>query len=97
MGANAKPTTIRIDENLKQQASELCDFLGMSYNTYVTMATRQLVSQRRIPFEVTADVHVPNAQTHSAMVAAEAKELGLIPDDALEFSDVSTLMEYLDE
>ena len=51
-----KPTTVRIDENLKAQANEILGSVGLSYNAYVVMATRQLVNQRRIPVAVPAGI-----------------------------------------
>ena len=52
MATAAKPTTIRVDENLKARANEILGSVGLSYNTYVVMATHQLVNQCRIPFEI---------------------------------------------
>ncbi|MBU5404362.1 type II toxin-antitoxin system RelB/DinJ family antitoxin [Paraeggerthella hongkongensis] len=92
-----KPTTVRIDENLKAQANEILGSVGLSYNAYVVMATRQLVNQRRIPFEIVPAVGIPNEETRRALVAAEAKELGLISDDAPAFADVDGLMAFLEE
>lgn len=45
-------TTIRMDDDLKSQVNALLDSMGLSFNTFVNMASIQLVSQRRIPFEV---------------------------------------------
>ena len=84
MATAVKPTTVRVDENLKAQANEILGSVGLSYNTYVVMATHQLVNQRRIPFEI-----VP--------AGAEAKELGLIPDDAPAFDDIDGLVAFLEE
>ena len=41
MTATVKPTTVRIDENLKARANEILGSIGLSYNTYVVMATFQ--------------------------------------------------------
>lgn len=91
-----KPTTIRLEDSLKTEASRLCESMGMSYNTYVVMATRQLVNQRRIPFEIVAGDYIPNEETRRAMIAAEAKALGLIPDDSPIFNNPDDLMTYLE-
>ena len=88
MATAAKPTTIRVDENLKARANEILGSVGLSYNTYVVMAPHQLVNQCRIPFEI-----VPAG----ALVAAEAKELGLIPDDAPAFDDIDGLVAFLEK
>lgn len=63
----------------------------------VVMATHQLVNQRRISFEVVPAMETPNEETRRALVAAEAKELGLIPDDSAYFNDIDELMAFLDE
>ena len=47
-----KSTTIRMDDDLKKEASDKLDALGLNFNTYVVMAVKQLVAQNRIPFEL---------------------------------------------
>lgn len=71
--------------------------LVVGYNNYVVMATHQLVNQRSIPFEIVMAAETPNEETRLALVAAEAKELGLISDDAPAFDNVDELMAFLDE
>jgi len=93
MAQAIKPTTVRIDESLKAEASKILDSLGLSYNNYVVMATHQLVNQRRIPFDLVPAAEVPNEETERALVAAKAKELGLIPDDAETFRDADELFQ----
>ncbi len=44
--------TIRLDENLKQQAESLFSDLGISTNAAVTMFIKQAVREQKIPFEV---------------------------------------------
>ncbi len=53
-----KSTTIRMDDDLKREASAKLEALGLNFNTYVVMATKQLVAQNRIPF----DLVVPDVQ-----------------------------------
>ena len=52
--ATVKPTTVRIEEGLKEQATEFLDSVGLSLNSYLNLAVRQLVNQRKIPFEIEA-------------------------------------------
>ncbi|MDO5117865.1 MAG: type II toxin-antitoxin system RelB/DinJ family antitoxin [Eggerthellaceae bacterium] len=47
-----KSTTIRMDDDLKKQATAKLEALGLSFNTFVVMATVQLVSQDRVPFDL---------------------------------------------
>ena len=47
-----KSTTIRMDDDLKKEASVKLEALGLNFNTFVVMATKQLVAQNRIPFDL---------------------------------------------
>ena len=95
--ATVKPTTVRIEEGLKEQATEFLDSVGLSLNSYLNLAVRQLVNQRKIPFEIVGRPEVPNEVTRRAMVIAEAHELGILPDDSSSFDNVDDLMSFLDE
>ena len=45
--------TIRIDEDLKDEADELFEDLGLSFTTAVNIFVRQAVREGGMPFEVT--------------------------------------------
>ena len=45
--------TIRIDEDLKEEADGLFDDLGMSFTTAVNVFVKQALREQRIPFEIT--------------------------------------------
>lgn len=47
--------TIRMEENLKKQAEMLFDEMGLNMTTAITMFTKAVVRQGKIPFEITAD------------------------------------------
>lgn len=47
--------TIRMDEKLKKQAEELFDEMGLNMTTAITMFTKAVVRQQKIPFEISAD------------------------------------------
>ena len=53
--------TIRIDDDVKTQLQELVTELGLDITTYFTMAAKQAIRERRIPFEISANT--PNADT----------------------------------
>ena len=91
--ATVKPTTVRIEEGLKEQATEFLDSVGLSLNSYLNLAVRQLVNQRKI----VGRAEVPSEATRRAMVIAEAHELGILPDDSPSFNDADELMSFLDE
>jgi len=52
---NMSMVQARTPEKLKTNASEVLDELGLNLSTYINMALKQLVIQRRIPFEVSLD------------------------------------------
>lgn len=47
--------TIRMDETLKKQAEILFDEMGLNMTTAITMFTKAVVRQHKIPFEISAD------------------------------------------
>ena len=61
-----KSTTIRMDDDLKKEASAKLEALGLNFNAFVVMAMVQLVEQNRVPF----DLVVPA----DAIAAAESEK-----------------------
>lgn len=47
--------TIRMDENLKKRAEALFDEMGLNMTTAITIFTKAVVRQGKIPFEIAAD------------------------------------------
>lgn len=47
--------TIRMDENLKKQAEALFEEMGLNMTTAITIFTKAVVRQHKIPFEIAAD------------------------------------------
>ena len=44
--------THRFDDDVKREATDPLDTMGISLNGYLNMAVRQLINQRRIPFDI---------------------------------------------
>ncbi len=61
--------SIRVNENVKEQAQELFKSWGLDMSTAVNMFLCQTINEQRIPFRVGYDV--PNAETVAAMKEAE--------------------------
>ncbi len=61
--------TIRMDDKLKQDFSNLCDEIGLSMGSAFTLFAKTVVRERRIPFELKAPS--PNKETIEAMLEAE--------------------------
>lgn len=47
--------TIRMDANLKQDFDAICNELGMTMTTAITMLAKKMTRESRLPFEVSVD------------------------------------------
>lgn len=47
--------SLRIDENVKKRAEQVCSEIGISMSTAITIYLKKLGNERRIPFELSAD------------------------------------------
>ena len=83
--------TIRIDDDVKTQLQELVTELGLDITTYFTIAAKQAIRERRIPFEVSANT--PNADTQDAFVEVLAMKNN--PSDYKGYTDVDEMMKEL--
>ena len=72
--ATVKPTTVRIEEGLKEQATEFLDTVGLSLNSYLNLAVRQLVNQTRRAM-VIAEAHELGILTDDSPSFNNADEL----------------------
>lgn len=90
-------TTLRIDEADKKEASQILRSIGLTLNGYLNMAVKQLINQRRVPFELVPMSYEPTEETRLAMLRVEAKAAGLIPDDDPAFDNVEDFFASLEE
>lgn len=86
--ASKENLTIRMEPDLKAQASALFKSLGMDLSTATGIFYRQALRCHGLPFEV--KLEEPNAVTYEAMEAAEKGEDMYGP-----FDSVSELIEAL--
>lgn len=87
--AHTEALTLHIDTELKEQAANLFQELGLDLSTATGLFYRQALRRRGLPFDVRLDE--PNETTYAAMQAAEEDEELYGP-----FDSVSELMEALD-
>jgi len=80
---------IRIDEDLKKQAEEIFNELGLNMSTALTVFLRQAVRSNGIPFEMRLET--PNAETLAALEDVRLRRNLRGP-----FNSVKELMEDLD-
>ncbi len=47
--------SIRMDDDLKRGFDQICNDLGMSMSTAVTMLAKKMTREKRLPFDVSVD------------------------------------------
>ena len=47
--------SVRMDETLKKAFDSICNELGLSMTTAITMLAKKMTREKRIPFEVSVD------------------------------------------
>ncbi|HIU40283.1 MAG TPA: type II toxin-antitoxin system RelB/DinJ family antitoxin [Candidatus Aphodocola excrementigallinarum] len=74
--SNAVNMSFRVDKNLKKQADELFENLGMNTSAFLNMFLTQSVRQQGIPF--TSSINVPNKELVKALEEASDIEKGKV-------------------
>ena len=59
---------VRVDENIKAQATETLAAMGLSVSDAVRVFLMRVVAEQQMPFAIKA----PNAETRAAMVEADS-------------------------
>ncbi|MGN1114363.1 MAG: type II toxin-antitoxin system RelB/DinJ family antitoxin [Oscillospiraceae bacterium] len=86
------PTQIRIDAELKQQATELFSNLGLDMSGAVTLFLRQCILHNGLPFKV----EMPKYSKQLLSAIDEAKEISRNPD-VKSYTNMEDLKAALDE
>lgn len=81
--------TIRMDKELKRQADQVLDELGMSFTTAVTLFIKQCVRDKQFPFEPMLE---PNKVTIDAL-----NELQAMLTDKEKYKTYNSFAEFLEE
>ena len=84
-------TTIRTDQDVKQQAQRIFSGLGMDMSTAVNIFFHQVVRINGLPFEVTMDA--PNAETLAAL--QEVQQMKKDPHIGKTYTNVDDMMKEL--
>ena len=87
--ANKENMTLRIDHDIKVQATKLFKSLGLDMSTATGIFYRQALQHHGLPFDVR--IEEPNIETHAAMEYATKRKNFNGP-----FDSVEELMESLD-
>ena len=83
--------SLRVDDDVKRGAEQVLNEIGLSTATAINIFLRAVARERRIPFELSADV--PNAETIEAI--QEVKRLKADPGLGKTYTDVDQMMEEL--
>jgi len=59
---------VRVDENIKLEATETLALMGLSVSDAVRVFLTRVVVEKQLPFTL----KVPNPETHAAMIEADA-------------------------
>lgn len=84
------PTQVRIDENLKKQATELFSQLGMDMSSAMNIFLRQCVMRGGLPF----DVVIPQYKPEVIAAMEEAKKISKDPNTK-RYSNFSEAMDWI--
>lgn len=85
------PTQIRIEENLKRQAAELFEQLGMDMSSAMNIFLKQCILRGGLPF----NVELPKYKTEVVEAMKEAKRISKDPDTK-RYSSFSEALEDMD-
>ena len=79
---------IRIDEDVKKNFDDVCNKLGLTMTTAITVFAQTVIRQNRIPFEISLDI--PNEETRAAI--EEVQQMKKNPQAYKGYTDVDALM-----
>jgi len=69
---------VRMDESLKQEFDMICQELGLSMSTAVTMLAKKMTREKRLPFEVSIDPFYAEVNVAALRESIAQREQGKI-------------------
>lgn len=69
MSSEMTNINIRLKQDVKNDAEELFDKMGMNMTTAINVFLRQAIREQRIPFEIRLEA--PNALTRAALIEGD--------------------------
>lgn len=80
--------TIRMDNDLKQAFDSVCNELGMTMTTAITMLAKKMTRENRLPFEVSMDPFYSESNMAALRDSMEQMQRGSVVVKTLEELDV---------
>lgn len=93
MMAKTENINIRIEPELKKEAEETLDYLGLTMAEAVKLFLKQVTLTDSIPFKI----EIPKYNKETLEAIKEAKEIRNNPDKYKAFNNVEELMEDLNK
>lgn len=79
--------SLRIDDEIKRNAEKVCDAIGISMSTAITIYLKKLGREHRIPFELSADPFYSEsnmAYLAEAIAEVESGKANLVKHELIE-------------
>lgn len=70
--------SVRMDETLKQDFDGVCQELGMSMTTAITMLAKKMTREKRLPFEVSIDPFYSGSNLKALSESVEQMKRGQV-------------------
>lgn len=70
--------SVRMDEALKQDFDGVCQELGMSMTTAITMLAKKMTREKRLPFEVSIDPFYSESNLKALAESVEQMKRGQV-------------------
>jgi DNA-damage-inducible protein J len=67
----AKAITIRVDDNVKEQAEIMLEDIGINMTTYFVSSLKALIRERKIPFEMVTTQYLTDKMILGKLAEAE--------------------------
>ena len=80
MTATKSTLNVKIDKGVKERASQLLESMGLDHTTAIDMYYRQIITERRLPFQPTANLTL-DEQLKAALLARNPKRVTLETDE----------------
>lgn len=68
--------SVRMDETLKQDFDGICQELGMSMTTAITILAKKMTREKRLPFEVSIDPFYSEGNLKALLESVEQMKRG---------------------
>jgi len=78
MAARSANVNVRVEPNVKKQAEDILDKLGISVSAFINMTYRQVIMKRGIPFPVELPAEIKTFDTMTDGEFDEMMQTGLI-------------------